>query len=342
MQCPTCGKLNLDPSFFCGQECFKKNWGAHKTKHLGGGIFSGSISKSHSIVTTNPWPGFYYTGKIRPHYPLSAKREVPAHIKRPDYSEDGIPRSERSIRGSSVIQVLNKDDIEKMRKVCRLGREVLDIAASHVKAGVTTDEIDRIVHEACIERNAYPSPLMYNNFPKSCCTSVNEVICHGIPDKRPLKDGDIVNIDVSLYHDGFHSDLNETYLVGDVDETGRKLVECSRECLAKAIELCRPGVRYREVGDVIQKVADSYGFSVVRTYCGHGVNRLFHCAPSIPHYGRNKAIGTMKPGHVFTIEPMINEGTWKDEHWPDNWTCTTADGKRSAQFEHTVSFTEHV
>eukprot|EP00158_Paraphelidium_tribonemae_P005435 Partr_v1_DN27336_c2_g1_i3_m46609 putative Removes the N-terminal methionine from nascent proteins (By similarity) len=326
LQCPTCTRLKLGPSFFCEQDCFKRNWTGHKQKHV--------------VVDTDPWPYFSYTGKLRPHYPLTPRRAVPDHIVRPDYAEDGVPRSEMSIRGSAYIQELDADEISKMRTVCRLGREILDIAGSHVKPGVTTDDIDRVVHEATIARNAYPSPLNYRNFPKSCCTSVNEVICHGIPDRRPLQDGDILNIDISVYFDGFHSDLNETFLVGNVDESGRKLVECSRECLMKAIEICKPGVRYRDVGDVISKIAKQRGMSVVKTYCGHGINRLFHCAPNVPHYAKNKAVGTMRPGHTFTIEPMISEGVWQDEHWPDDWTAVTVDGKRSAQFEHTLLITE--
>jgi methionyl aminopeptidase len=235
---------------------------------------------------------------------------------------------------------------------------VLNIGARAIRVGITTDEIDRIVHEACIERDCYPSPLRYHHFPKSCCTSVNEVICHGIPDKRPLEDGDIVNIDVTVYHNGFHGDLNETYCVGNVDEAGKKLIENSRRCLEKAIAIVRPGTLYREIGAVIEKEARKDGFSVVRTYCGHGIHRLFHCAPNVPHYSsktalsdhvvccslngdvENKAVGVMKVGHTFTIEPMISEGTWRDVTWPDDWTAVTQDGKRSAQFEHTLVVTE--
>lgn len=227
-----------------------------------------------------------------------------------------------------------------MRTVCKFGREVLDAAARAVKPGVSTDEIDRIVHEACIERECYPSPLNYYQFPKSCCTSVNEVICHGIPDKRPLEDGDICNIDITVYHDGFHGDLNETLLVGKVDEDSQKLVNVAYECMMAGISIVKPGVKYREIGNEIQRHANTHGYSVVRTYCGHGINQLFHPAPSVPHYAKNKAIGVMKPGHTFTIEPMISEGTWKDVTWPDNWTAVTADGKRSAQFEHTLLVTE--
>jgi len=223
----------------------------------------------------------------------------------------------------------------------QLAREVLDIAAAAVRPGITTDAIDLIVHEATIQRNAYPSPLNYRNFPKSVCTSVNEVICHGIPDQRKLQEGDIVNIDVSLYYDGYHGDLNATYPVGRIDEESEKLIRVTRECLDNAIKLCKPGALFRDLGKAIEPIARSNGCSVVRTYTGHGINDLFHTAPNIPHYAKNKAPGTMKAGMVFTIEPMINLGSnWGDLHWPDNWTATTTDGKRSAQFEETLLITE--
>jgi len=218
--------------------------------------------------------------------------------------------------------------------------EILDLAASHVQIGITTDEIDKIVHEATIAKGAYPSPLNYRGFPKSCCTSVNEVVCHGIPDSRPLQDGDIVNLDISAYYKGYHGDVNETYLVGNVDKEGMRLVDATRESLNKAIAICRPGTLYREVGNVISKYITQQGFSVIKTYCGHGIGDLFHTTPNIPHYSKNKAVGVMKPGHIFTIEPMINEGQWMDQLWPDDWTDVTKDGKRSAQFEQTLLITE--
>ncbi|KAL7753451.1 Methionine aminopeptidase 1 [Sorochytrium milnesiophthora] len=341
--CPTCVKLGLpkETARFCSQDCFKKNWSTHKTLH-------GPVAPQ----LYDPFPNLQYTGTLRPVYPLSPMRSVPAHIPRPDYAETGISLAEREEKRHNRIEVLNEAEIAKMRTVCRLAREVLDLGAAAIRPGVTTDEIDRIVHEASVARNCYPSPLNYVNFPKSCCTSVNEVICHGIPDQRPLQDGDIVNLDVSVYHDGFHADLNETYFVGrkswstagengeQVATVSQRLVDATRECLKQAIAAVKPGVLYRDMGNIIEKVAKKNGFSVVRTYCGHGINRLFHPAPSIPHYARNKAVGVMKPGHVFTIEPMINEGTYRDEHWPDNWTAVTADGKRSAQFEHTMVVTE--
>lgn len=273
---------------------------------------------------------------------MSPKRLVPDTIPRPDYADhpEGVPISERQMRGSTNIKILTDEEQEDLRVTCKLGREVLDIAANATEVGITTEEIDRIVHEACVDRQCYPSPLNYYCFPKSCCTSVNEVICHGIPDMRPLEDGDIMNVDITVYHRGCHGDLNETFFVGNVDERSKKLVKTTHECLSLAIDEVKPGVRYRDMGNIIQKHAQAHGFSVVRSYCGHGIHQLFHTAPSVPHYSKNKAIGVMKPGHSFTIEPMISEGTWRDEMWPDNWTAVTLDGKRSAQFEHTLLVTD--
>jgi len=341
LECPTCSKLGIKGSFFCGQECFKAGWKTHKAVHdlaTRQPLLEGpNINKDG---TFNPFGTFKFTGDLRPKYPLSPIRSVPSHIRRPDYAEDGNPVSEAR-RGSMLARVLSPEEQEKMRTACRLAREVLDIAASHVKPGVTTDVIDEAVHNATVERNAYPSTLNYRGFPKSVCTSVNEVICHGIPDQRKLVEGDIVNIDVSLYYDGFHGDLNETYPVGRVDEDSIKLMRAARSSLDAAIATCKPGALFRDLGKTIEPIARSAGCTVVRTYCGHGINDLFHCAPNVPHYAKNKAIGTMKAGMTFTIEPMVNLGTnWDLIHWPDNWTATTVDGKRSAQFEETLLITE--
>lgn len=191
---------------------------------------------------------------------------------------------------------------------------------------------------------SYPSTLNYVHFPKSVCTSPNEVICHGIPDQRALVDGDILNLDVTLYHGGFHGDLNETYYVGSralADPSSVRVVETARECLDQAIQLVKPGMLFRDPGTVIEKHAKSRGCSVIKTYCGHGINQLFHCAPNVPHYAKNKAVGTAKPGMCFTIEPMISLGTYRDKTWPDDWTSTTQDGSRTAQFEHTLLVTEN-
>jgi len=305
----------------------------------------------------NPFPSFPYTGPLRPVYPLSPRRDVPKSIPHPDYAEDGIPKSGRAFVRANKITQLDAKGQDAMRKVCRLAREVLDIAAAAIRPGITTDEIDEIVHKACLERNvrrllkesglrdsrdslahmlqSYPSPLNYNHFPKSVCTSVNEVICHGIPDKRVLLDGDIVNLDVTLYHEGYHGDLNETYYVGDrakADPDSVRVVEAARECLDEAIKLVKPGTLFREFGNAIEKHAKSKNCSVIRTYVGHGINTIFHCPPNIPHYAKNKAVGECKPGMTFTIEPMIALGKYRDVTWPDNWTSCTVDGKRTAQF----------
>lgn len=335
LQCPTCVRMKLGGgrSFFCSQECFRGYWRVHKAIHTLNGDSQ-----------YNPWPNYAYTGKLRPHPVVSptTRSAVPASIERPDYADDpeGRPAGELELRSSTAIRVLDDEQIDGMRVTGRLGREVLDVALNALRVGVTTEEIDRLVHEACIDRECYPSPLNYYCFPKSCCTSVNEVICHGIPDQRPLQDGDICNVDVTVYHRGFHGDLNETVCVGNVDDDGKNLVRVAYECLARAIDIVKPGTKYRDVGAVIQRHAQIHGFSVVRSYCGHGIHRLFHTAPNVPHYAKNKAVGIMKAGHTFTIEPMISEGTWRDEIWPDNWTVVTQDGKRSAQFEHTLLVTE--
>ena len=229
----------------------------------------------------NPWPQYKYTGNLRA-YPVTSKREVPKNIKKPDYADhpDGRSLSEEKFKCNTNIKILSDEKIECMKVSCRLGRECLDEAGKAIEVGVTTDEIDRIVHEAAIERDCYPSPLNYYNFPKSCCTSVNEVICHGIPDKRPLEDGDLCNVDVTVFHNGFHGDLNETFFVGNVADKHKKLVQVTYESLMKAIDIVRAGIKYREIGNVIQKYVQKFGFSVVRSYCGHGIHNLFHTSPN--------------------------------------------------------------
>ncbi|ETS75262.1 methionine aminopeptidase 1 [Pestalotiopsis fici W106-1] len=354
LQCPTCLKLGIKDSFFCSQDCFKKNWGDHKSMHKTAqgktqngilhSIFPPKVVSKPDPATGffNPFPSYPFTGSLRPVYPLSPKRTVPKSIPHPDYAETGIPKSARLINRNK-FEILDAKSQEGMRKVCRLAREVLDIVAAELKPGITTDYLDEVCHKACIERNSYPSPLNYNHFPKSICTSPNEVICHGIPDQRILLDGDIINLDVTLYHEGFHGDLNETYYVGDrakADPDAVRVVETARECLDKAIELVKPGALIRDFGNVIEKHAKERDCSVIRTYCGHGINSIFHCPPNVPHYAKNKAVGECKPGMTFTIEPMIALGKYRDVTWPDNWTSTTIDGKKTAQFEHTLLVTE--
>jgi len=284
--------------------------------------------------------GYQYSGPLRPAH-VSKQIKMPEHIVPPDYGlhPEGFSECERI--GQKEVPVLEGEKLLIMREACRLGREVLDIASRYMKAGVTGDEIDRILTQACRERDIYPSPLNYFKFPKSVCVSPNEVICHGIPDGRPIEEGDIVNLDVSIYHKGFHSDLNETFFIGECDEDSHRLVRTAYNALQAAAKEIRPGMLYRDLGNYIQAEAGKGNCAVVNTYCGHGVGELFHGPPKVPHYRKNKAVGIMKPGHVFTVEPMLNmSSNGGDKTWPDNWTAVTKDGKRSAQFEHSFLVTE--
>lgn len=301
------------------------------------------IDEETRLATPDFFNGYAFSGSLRPAL-ITEQMKSEDHIEKPDYADSGTSELETRVKmgpEAGTIPVAPAEDIEKMREVCQIGREVLDISSRFMRAGVTGDEIDRVVYKACMERGVYPSPLNYYHFKKSVCVSPNEVICHGIPDCRPIQEGDIVNLDISVYKDGFHADLNETFLIGKCDQESIDLLRTSYECLKLASELIRPGNLYREVGAVISKHAAQNGCSVVRKYCGHGVGRLFHGPPNVPHYAKNKARGIMRPGHIFTIEPMINQGgNWGDLLWPDDWTATTKDGKRSSQYEHTFLVTE--
>lgn len=297
-----------------------------------------STSGGFGAVRAPPSDSYRYTGRLRPGS-QSPPRKVPSSIPLPDYAIDGKPRG-KVPKFPWTVNSLSDEEIEKMRVSGRLAREVLDIAGKAVGPGVTTDEIDAIVHEATIERGAYPSPLNYHRFPKSCCTSLNEIVCHGIPDSTVMQDGDIVNIDVTLYFNGFHGDCSEMYLVGNVDPAGKKLVRSTYDSLDRAIEMCGPDVQFNKIGGVIEDFVTKDGFSVVRNFCGHGISSIFHTTPNVVHYKNSEALGIMKPGVTFTIEPMITEGTAKNVTWPDDWTAATADGKRCAQYEHTLLITE--
>jgi methionyl aminopeptidase len=226
-----------------------------------------------------------------------------------------------------------------MRVAGRIAARAMREAARAIAPGVTTDEIDRIGHEYLLDHGAYPSTLGYRGFPKSLCTSVNEVICHGIPDSRRLEDGDIVNIDLTAYIDGVHGDNCATYLCGNVDEESRLLVERTEEALNRAIKAVRPGRQVSVLGRVIESYAKRFGYGVVRDYTGHGVHTAFHSGLVIPHYDEPRYDTVMEPGMTFTIEPMITLGTHAWTMWDDDWTVLTADGSRTAQFEHTLVVT---
>lgn len=261
-------------------------------------------------------------------------RTVPADIARPDYAETGVVtrRPEDRVKSPEII--------ERMRRAGRAAAEVLEIGASMIAPGVTTDEIDAAVHQAYIDRGGYPSTLNYRGYPKSLCTSVNEVICHGIPDDRPLADGDIVNLDVTIWLDGVHGDTNATYCVGAVDDASRRLIEITRQCLERGIAAVAPGRPFSEIGRAIETHAVANGYEVVRAFVGHGIGEQFHTDLQIPHYYEPRMTTIIEPGMVFTIEPMISMGTGLHRIWDDDWTAVTADGSRTAQFEHTVLVTD--
>jgi methionyl aminopeptidase len=263
----------------------------------------------------------------------SPMRPVPAEIPRPSYADSGevVRRPEPAVKSADVI--------ERMRRAGEAAAEVLRITGAAVAPGVTTDELDEICHQACIERGGYPSPLNYSGFPKSLCTSVNEVICHGIPDDRALVDGDIVNLDVTIYLDGVHGDTNATFLVGDVNPESRRLVEVTRESLERGIAAVAPGRPFNEIGKAIQHHAEAEGFGVVRSFVGHGIGEQFHTDLHIPHYYEPRLTRVMEEGMTFTIEPMITMGAFEHDLWDDGWTAVTVDRRRTAQFEHTLLVT---
>jgi methionyl aminopeptidase len=267
---------------------------------------------------------------------LSPPRPVPESIPRPPYvTNGGQPPAPRA-----PARPRTPDELTRMRRAGATARAVLDVLQDHVKPGVTTDELDAIAHEEIIRRGAYPSPLGYHGFPKSICTSVNEVICHGIPDDRALRDGDIVNIDVTVFLDGVHGDTSLMYCAGDVGEEARRLIAVTQEALVAGVAAARPGAEVRMIGRAIEGVTKPHGYGVVRAFVGHGVGAEFHSEPVVHHYERSDARDLLQPGMTFTIEPMINVGTWEHEMWDDGWTAVTRDGSLSAQFEHTVAVTD--
>ena len=260
---------------------------------------------------------------------------MPASIARPEYVDRPAPAK------FTGPEVKDPGTIAKMRIAGRIAARAMEAAAAAIAPGVTTDELDRIGHEYMLDHGAYPSPLGYRKFPKSLCTSVNEVICHGIPDDRPLQDGDIVNIDLTVFINGVHGDTNATYLCGDVDQESRLLVERTREAMMRGIKASKPGREINVIGRVIQSYAKRFGYGVVRDFTGHGIGTAFHSGLVVPHYDAAPQYNTViEPGMTFTIEPMLNLGTVEWDMWDDNWTVVTKDRKRSAQFEHTILITD--
>lgn len=261
------------------------------------------------------------------------ERTVPGYIPRPEYVGKKAPSRSRE------PWVQTPEVIDAMRVASRIAADALAAGGAAVAPGVTTDEVDRVVHEFLVDHDAYPSTLGYKGFPKSCCTSLNEVICHGIPDSTVIEDGDIVNIDVTAFIGGVHGDTNATFLAGAVAEEDRLLVERTREAMLRAIRAVRPGRELNVVGRVIESYAKRFGYGVVRDFTGHGIGRSFHSGLVVLHYDDPSVHTVLEPGMTFTIEPMITLGAIDYDVWGDAWTVVTKDRQRTAQFEHTVLVT---
>jgi methionyl aminopeptidase len=264
---------------------------------------------------------------------VSPWREVPDSIPRPEYVGKREPK-----RSNTTVQT--PEIVDRMRRAGRLAAQAVVLAGEHCKPGVTTDELDAVVHEFLIENGAYPSTLGYKGFPKSCCTSLNEVICHGIPDSTVIEEGDIVNVDVTAFLDGVHGDTNQTFCVGNVSEEARLLVDRTREATLRGVKAVAPGRPLNVIGRVIEAYAKRFGYGVVRDFGGHGIGESFHSGLFVPHYDNPRLETVMEPGMTFTIEPMITLGTYKHDMWNDGWTVLTKDRKWTAQFEHMVVVTD--
>jgi methionyl aminopeptidase len=270
---------------------------------------------------------------VRP-APSSPRRDLPRGVRLPDYALTGMPGRR------TVGDVRSADEIRRLRIACRHAAELLTFLAGMVRPGVTTDELDAAAFEECLRRGIYPSTLNYSGYTKSICTSVNEVICHGIPDSRPLGRGDTVNLDVTVFAEGMHGDCSATVAVGEVNPVARRLVEGTIRCLQAGIAAAGPGRQFWEIGKAIEEVATGLGYSVVRQFVGHGIGPSMHTGLQVLHHYSPGETRRMEPGMAFTIEPMVNAGTFRAALWEDGWTAVTADLARSAQFEHTVLITE--
>ena len=275
------------------------------------------------------------TAPLRPGT-ISPRRPVPGAITRPHYvdARPGTPAD------YDDPMVKDPDTIARMRVAGRIAADAIVEVGKHVAPGVTTDELDRIGHEFMISRGAYPSTLGYKGYPKSLCTSVNEVICHGIPDDRPLHDGDVVKVDITAFKDGVHGDTCATFYAGDTSQDVRDLGERTREAMQRGIKAIRPGRPVSVIGRVIESYAKRFGYGVIRDYTGHGVGWSFHTKPTILHYDEPRATTIMEPGMTFTVEPMLSLGGYDWEAWDDDWTILTKDRSWVAQWEHTVVVTD--
>ncbi|XP_076680640.1 methionine aminopeptidase 1D, mitochondrial [Andrena cerasifolii] len=282
-------------------------------------------------------PVYNSSGKyeiIKP-WAVSEIRKVPSYIPQPSYSQSAVPRE-----GPRKPEIKDKNQIQCMRDSCNFARQVLNHMKPYVKPGVTTDQLDVLAHEMIINNGAYPSPLNYQGFPKSICTSINNVACHGIPDNRPLQKGDMINIDITVYLNGYHGDCSKMFEVEDCDDEAKRLISMTELCLKSAIDICKPNENFSSIGNVIEEMARNNGYSVVPAFAGHGIGTYFHGPPDILHYANN-IDGKMLPGMTFTIEPILSQGGMEIEILDDGWTAITADDSRTAQVEHTILITDY-
>ena len=306
----------------------KKTLGPNEPCHCGSGL---KYKKCHRDQDAAQGGAPARAGAVRPGV-VSPRREVPQHIPRPSYANGG--RIRPAPRIADPVERL-----ARMRRACRAAAEVLAEGGRALRPGITTDEIDRIVHEGYIARGGFPSTLGYHGFPKSLCTSVNEVILHGIPDSRPLESGDIVNLDVTIYLDGMHGDCSATFPVGPIDDASARLLRVTEECMYAGIAAVRPGLPVNVIGKAIEAHATANGYGVVRAFCGHGIGEDFHMEPQVLHYYEPNADDPIEEGMFFTVEPMLTMGRPDHHVWADGWTAVTADGRRAAQAEHTIHVT---
>ena len=265
---------------------------------------------------------------------VSPMLTVPDHIPRPNWADTGVPVmwDEPRIKSPEIV--------ERMRHAGKVAAEILRLTGEFLKPGIDTDEVDAYAHQLYIERDAYPSTLNYHGYKKSLCSSANEVICHGIPDSRVMQDGDIMNLDITAFVGGVHGDTNATFFVGDVDPQSRELVRITEECTWKGIEAVKPGRPLSDIGRAIEEHAKANRLGVVKAFVGHGIGEQFHTDIQVLHYYDSRGSMIMRPGMTFTVEPMITLGTWQHKMWDDDWTAVTADGKRTAQYEHTLLVTD--
>ncbi|KAJ1651868.1 hypothetical protein IWQ61_007667 [Dispira simplex] len=290
-----------------------------------------------SLVPQATLPLAYEVPCVIPYPSYATANTHVASSQQSDTSSPAAPTDPLTDPSQEVLYT-SPTDLHRLRRAGRLAARTLRFIAPFVKPGVTTTHLDQLVYQYIIGNQAYPSPLGYHGFPRACCISVNNVMAHGIPDDRPLQDGDIINIDITVFTEGFHGDTSQTFLVGQVDSAGQHLVQVTQDALHRAIAVCKPGAPLHCIGDTIERYARQHGLHVAELLAGHGIGRNFHTYPAILHHANNFS-GVMKPGMVFTIEPALCQGETKGILWPDRWTVATSDGGRSAQSEHTILIT---